>query len=238
MKDNGLLLCLDTSTPVGSIALTGEKGVIAAQTSANQASHTEKLFSLITGLLNGCGHSLDQVEGLALASGPGSFTGLRIAAATAKTLAWSLGKPLYAVGTLESLAWGAHASGIPVLALLDAGQNEFYAAAYLWEDYAAGGHELLAPCALSPDSLAAAVERLVPEGRLTCAGQGVSSAWESLCKANGVRLTRPAARLGLPDASFLSELVRADSSARLVRDIFSFEPQYVRSGQVQLRLGK
>lgn len=238
MKDTGLLLCLDTSTPVGSIALTGVNGVIAAQTSANQASHTEKLFSLIYGLLNGCGHSLDQVEGLALASGPGSFTGLRIATATAKTLAWSLGRPLYAAGTLESLAWGAHSAGTPVLALLDAGQNEFYAAAYLWEDSAAEENELLAPCALSPDSLAAAVERLAPAGQLTCAGQGVRAAWESLQKVKGVRLIRPAARLDLPDASFLGELVRADSPTRLVRDIFSFEPQYVRSGQVQLRLGK
>ncbi|MCE5270653.1 tRNA (adenosine(37)-N6)-threonylcarbamoyltransferase complex dimerization subunit type 1 TsaB [bacterium] len=239
MSESPLLLCLDTSTPVGSLALAGPQGLVATRTSSSPASHTERLFSLIQNLLEGAGLTLPQVEGLALAAGPGSFTGLRIAAATAKTLAWSLGKPLYAVGTLECLAWGAHMEGLPTLALLDAGQGEFYAAVYLWADSPAEGRDLLAPCALSGEALAAALEDLdLPGGRLICAGAGAEAAWEGLLCVKGLSLSRPAARLNLPEAAFLGELVLAAPQRRRVQDIFTFEPTYLRSGQVQLRLGK
>ncbi len=239
MSETPLMLCLDTSTPVGSLALVGPQGLVAGRTSASPASHTEKLFSLIQNLLEGVGLTLQQVEGLALAAGPGSFTGLRIAAATAKTLAWSLGLPLYAAGTLECLAWGAHVSGLPALALLDAGQGEFYAAVYLWTGGAEDGQELLAPCALSGEALAVALKGLsFPGGRLVCAGAGVTAAWESLTRIAGLSLSRPAARLDQPEAAFLGELVLAALQRRQVKDIFAFEPTYLRSGQVQLRLGK
>lgn len=238
MNPESLLLCIDTSTPVGSLALVDKRGFVAGLTRLNPASHTEKLYTLAGQMLSDCGLGLEHLSGVAVAAGPGSFTGLRIAAATAKTLAWSLKLPLYAAGTLECLAWGAHANGEPVLAVLDAGQSEYYCGAWLWRGAPEPAEELLPPCSLDVDALAGRMKELFPGGRVTCVGQVSDSLRERLTESLRGELARPASRLDLPDAAFLGELALAAPEKRLVRDIYAFEPLYVRTGQVQLRLGK
>ena len=150
---SGPLLCIDTSTPVGSVALVGKEGPLASRTREDRAAQAERLFSTVKELMAGCGVSFAQLGGVAVAGGPGSFTGLRIAASTAKTLAWAAGKPLYAAGSLIALSSGAAEYALPVCATFNAGRDELYTACYLWSSCTSLAEELLAPCALSVQKL-------------------------------------------------------------------------------------
>ena len=117
-------------------------------------SHTESLPALIERVLAAGGVGLNDVEGLAVSIGPGSFTGLRVSLALAKGIAFAGGLPLASVSTLEALAWVADAGpGETICAALDARKREVYAALFAADDR--GPRRLTADVAQSPEALAA-----------------------------------------------------------------------------------
>ena len=233
----GPLLCIDTSTPVGSVALMDEQGALASRTRKDQAAQAERLFSTIGEMTAECGLTFAQLGGVATAAGPGSFTGLRIAASTAKTLAWVTGKPLYAAGSLLALAYGAAESGLPVCATFSAGRDELYAACYLWQPGSSQAQELLAPCALGAGKLCSLLPGLAREGKIICLGQGFRK-WEEEIRACAGKYLEPVPeKLDHPNASLLGKLVLTSAECYRVKDIPAFEPHYIRVGQTGLRLG-
>jgi len=119
-------------------------------------SHGGVVPSLVRAALEGAGVGWDEVEGLAVSIGPGSFTGLRIGLALAKGIAYAGGLPLVPIPTLEALAWAAEgAPGEVVWAVLDARMREVYAASFT---RTAAGLERRTPDeALAPDVLAARI---------------------------------------------------------------------------------
>lgn len=130
------LLALDTSTPLTALALgrvDRERGASELVASATHDDRDQPASSLlaarITALLAGAGLGPRALGALACGVGPGTFTGTRVALATAKGLAFALPCPLHAVPTLAALAGGAATDG-PVLALLDARRAEVYAARF------------------------------------------------------------------------------------------------------------
>lgn len=131
------LLAVDTSTQVCGVALTSE-GQLRAEYRLNLKNvHNEKLVAAIHWLLNEVDWSLADLQGIAVAVGPGSFTGLRIGLAVAKGLAFSTDLPLVAVNTLDALAHQApHGSG-PLCAVVKIREGEVCFARYRWEEGAA-----------------------------------------------------------------------------------------------------
>ncbi|MEO7002272.1 MAG: tRNA (adenosine(37)-N6)-threonylcarbamoyltransferase complex dimerization subunit type 1 TsaB [Ktedonobacterales bacterium] len=125
-----MLIALDTSTTVASIALATEDTLLAELTWSVGQRHGSELTQRLDWLLTAHGLTMAQATGIAVATGPGSFNGARVAVATAKTLAFALGVPLYAHATLDVIAWGARLAPDPIWALLDAGRGEVYAACY------------------------------------------------------------------------------------------------------------
>jgi tRNA threonylcarbamoyladenosine biosynthesis protein TsaB len=99
-----LVMGIDTSTMQGGVALLSEQGLVSEYTLNVKATHTERLLPLIDRALQDAGITLGQVDGLAVAVGPGSFTGLRIGLSTAKGLAVATGKALVGVSTLEAIS--------------------------------------------------------------------------------------------------------------------------------------
>jgi len=234
---SGPLLCIDTSTSAGSVAVVDSERVLASRTKKDQAAQAERLFSTIKEMIAGCGLTFTKLGGVATAAGPGSFTGLRISASTAKTLAWVTGKPLYAAGSLLALAYGAAHSGLPVCATFAAGQDELYAACYLWQSGSSRAQELLAPCALGAGKLCSLFPELASRGKIICLGQGFRNR-ESEIKASAGKYLQPAPKeLDHPNASLLGKLVLASAEYYRVEDISAFEPHYIRAGQADLRLG-
>ena len=124
------LLALDTSTAWASVALYDGKAVLGEETWHAQRRHGDELFPTIERLLANARLSLKDVDRVAVATGPGSFTGLRVAIAAAQGIARGAGASLIGVSTLDVLAYPHAPSKQRTCAILPAGRTEFYAAIY------------------------------------------------------------------------------------------------------------
>lgn len=132
-----MLLALDTSTHHASLALCQNGELVVEYTWDVGARHSIELLRRVEWLMNERGLNLSQLSAVAAATGPGSFTGVRVAVTVAKSLAFGLSIPLIGISTLDIIAYSQAASGFPVCALMDAGRGEFYAA--LYQHVALGG---------------------------------------------------------------------------------------------------
>jgi tRNA threonylcarbamoyladenosine biosynthesis protein TsaB len=124
------LLALDTSTEWASVALYDGRDVLAEETWHAQRRHADELFPTIERLLSRTRITLASIDKVAVATGPGSFTGLRIAIAAAQGIARGAGAAMVGISTLDVLAYPHAASKQRTCPLLPAGRNEFYAAFY------------------------------------------------------------------------------------------------------------
>ncbi len=148
-----LVLGIETSTLQGSIALMSERGLVSEYTLNVEATHSERLLPAINRLFNDLNLDIQGIDGISVALGPGSFTGLRIGISTAKGLSFASGKPVVGVPTLEALAWNLPFCPYWVCPILDARKKEVYCAIFRFK-----GNELvtlveaqvLSPTALIP----------------------------------------------------------------------------------------
>lgn len=125
------LLAIECSTEACSVALAVDALPVTECFELAERSHTQRLLPMIEELMQQSGLSLRELDGIAYGRGPGSFTGLRIALATAQGLAFGARLPLVPVSTLAALAQTAVNDGLaapdqPVLACLDARMDEIY----------------------------------------------------------------------------------------------------------------
>lgn len=125
-----LILGLDTSTSCGSIALVDSNKPLGEWNLNVRRTHAGRLLPGIQHLLQETGIKIGQIDGFAVAIGPGSFTGLRIALTTAKTLALVTGKPLAGIPTLDILVENVPFVEGLVCPVLDARKGEIFAALY------------------------------------------------------------------------------------------------------------
>lgn len=100
------ILCIETSTPVCSVAIIDEISVISYQETDKKNSHSEILTVFIEDLLKEVNLKFTDLDAIAVSKGPGSYTGLRIGVSTAKGLCYALDIPLIAINTLQSMASG------------------------------------------------------------------------------------------------------------------------------------
>ena len=128
-----LILSFETSAKAGSVALT-ENGVLLAENYQNTGlTHSQTLMSMAETMLCHSGKTPQQVDAVAVAAGPGSFTGVRIGVAAAKGFAWGREIPCYGVSTLEAMA---HSLGLwrgIVCCVMDARRNQVYNALFRME---------------------------------------------------------------------------------------------------------
>ena len=125
-----LLLAFETSAKAGSVALC-ENGVLLGESYQNTGlTHSQTLLCMAESLLAQCGKTPQQVEAVAVAAGPGSFTGVRIGVAAAKGFAWGGRIPCYGTSTLESMALNLGIYEGTVCAVMDARRNQVYNALF------------------------------------------------------------------------------------------------------------
>ena len=136
------ILALESSATACSVALCEDEALIAQSFQNNGLTHSRTLMPMAVSLLDNCGTALDAVELIAVAAGPGSFTGLRIGVAAAKGLAWAAELPCAGCSTLEAMAWSLAGFQGEVCAAMDARRHQVYNARFR----AAGGRlERLCP---------------------------------------------------------------------------------------------
>lgn len=169
------LLALDASSSACSAALMiheeGQEAQVLSRFALTPREHTRRLMPMVDELLAEAGIEIQRLDALAYGRGPGSFTGLRIAAGVAQGLAYGADKPLLGVSTLEALALAAHRRYHLryVMPALDARMGELYVAAYRCHG---GQLEILAEEAvLPPDRL------MLPKGHEEADWVGVGSGW-------------------------------------------------------------
>ncbi len=134
-----LLLALDTSTRQASVALCSEDELLGEYNWQVGNNHSVELLGRVRRLMAECGKIMSELDGVAVARGPGSFNGLRVALATAKALAFALKKPLVGMSTLDIIAAQQGQWHGPVCAVLEAGRSELYAACYVFEEVHSDG---------------------------------------------------------------------------------------------------
>ena len=125
-----LLLAFETSAKAGSVALFAGDKLLGESYQNTGLTHSQTLMVMAENLLNECGHTAQAVEAVAVAEGPGSFTGVRIGMAAAKGFAWGGELPIYGVSTLEAMALGLGAWEGAVCPVMDARRSQVYNALF------------------------------------------------------------------------------------------------------------
>ena len=125
------ILALETSAVTASAAVTEDEKLLAQSFQDSGLTHSATLMPMVSDLLKNTGLVLRDMDVIAVAVGPGSFTGVRIGVAAAKGLAWAEDKPCAPCATLESMAWQcAHVEG-EICAVMDARRKQVYNARFL-----------------------------------------------------------------------------------------------------------
>ncbi len=204
-----MLLAFDTSLDICSVALLDSAGVAAVQIRKQMPrGHAEALLPMIDAALLEAGISMGALERIAVTTGPGTFTGVRVGVSAARGLALALKLPVAGITTLEMLAGGVVFSGdvtegARILATIDARRGQAYLALYQLAD-SPGDYPLrclAAPAAVALEDASAWVEKTCDLDRGIIA---VGSAAETLC-GHDSRLRAGATDIG-PDAAVVARL--------------------------------
>lgn len=148
------ILALESSATACSVAVTEDSALIAQYFQNNGLTHSATLMPMARDLLKNCGLELGDIDLIAVAHGPGSFTGLRIGVAAAKGLAWAAEKPCAGVSTLEAMAMACAFTGGIIVCAMDARRAQVYNAVF-----DASGGAITRLC----DDRAISIEELAPE---------------------------------------------------------------------------
>jgi tRNA threonylcarbamoyladenosine biosynthesis protein TsaB len=224
-----MLLALDTSTNTASIALVREDRLAAELTWDVGQRHSAELLQRLDWLLETAGAQPSGLTEIAVATGPGSFNGIRVALTVAKSLCFALGARLSAVSTLDVASWGYASASDPVWALLDAGRGEVYAAEYpspsvdalAWTPV--DGYLVLAPQELA--------QRIA--GRALFCGEWRAETETTLRETLGAR-ARFASHLSRRRAAWLAELALARLRDGRVENPATIEPLYLRKPAITI----
>ena len=245
-----ILLAFDTSTNVASVALVTPPSAGNAENGGNTANHEARLVAELTWrvgqrhsvellerlewLMASAGVTMADLTGVAVALGPGSFNGVRVALATAKSLAFARNVPLIGTPTLDVIAWGysathgfTHGSAYgadagTVCAILEAGRGQVYAATYDAMTDAARWTPL---DGYQVTTVAELAERL--PGAVFFCGEMAPATRATLAETFGGRC-RFAAPLDERRASWLAELALARLAQGRYDDAMALEPLYLR----------
>jgi tRNA threonylcarbamoyladenosine biosynthesis protein TsaB len=207
-------LALDTASDRASVAVGGPDGVLAQETIIGARRHAASLIPAIETCLERAGLGYPGLEGIVLADGPGSFTGLRVGATVARALIRVRCMPLWVAPSALVAAAGAGASpGETVLTVSNALRGELFAAAFRFS----GGvvETVLVPTVLTPQEV---LERVPAPFRLAgpaAGSMGGEPTW--------------------PQAAHLLTLVGVAGGARLVPDPGRWEPEYGRPAEAQAK---
>ena len=225
---NRLILGIETSSDFGGVALADEGGVVAEELTRRRLNHSEELVKLISSALKGLRSGLDDLQGVAVSIGPGSFTGLRVGLAAAKGLCLSKGLPLLGIPSLDALASMCPESSLPVHAIIDAKRGEVYWSSYRYESgmQTRTGEYI----AVTPQGL---VERISEETMLIGSGVDVYRDFIVENRKELAKFVTPNPQSPLPSVIAVLGLQRL--KANQIEKIESLEPIYIRPSDAEIK---
>jgi len=216
-----LILQIETATTVCSVAIAREGKTIACVEVEQRNVHAEKITLFIEEVLNKAGKSYADIDAIAVSSGPGSYTGLRIGVSAAKGLCFALDKPLIAVETLAAMADGFRQQQSDTSALLcpmiDARRMEVFTSVFDAE-----GNNIMPTSAEIIDEHS--FEKLLQDHQMIFFGDGAA-------KCSNVLGTKPDAHIVTDftnSASYLSKKAFEKFEKKDFEDVAYFEPYYLK----------
>jgi tRNA threonylcarbamoyladenosine biosynthesis protein TsaB len=224
---SGLWLAIETTTDIASVAVGSAQLVAAARGVAGARQHAAQVVPLIDQVLQLAALRIDQLAGVVVGDGPGSFTGLRIGWAAGKAIAQEREIPLVAVPSLLAAAYAAAAGeGGPVAVCFDALRGQVFGAVYAFADNRV--ETLVAPAVLTVTELAAAT----PVRPRLAAGDGAER-YADAVRSWTARAPFPLSALP-PVAGSLLALLDWEGASRPLGDTAS-EPVYGRPAEAQVK---
>lgn len=224
------VLSIDTTAPAGSVALSDGERLIAQEQQAEGGTHAERLLHSIQRLFETAGWTSSSVEGIAVAIGPGSFTGLRIGIATAKALSIAGGIPIAGVSSLAALAFNGREHPGAVVPLIDARRGELYFSA--WRADGQGRFSEVMPEGVAPPGTVAEMLSALP-GELLLVGDGARVYGAALKHALGDRAQIAQGPMLLPQAHHLALLAQKRLEAG-GDDVAALLPNYIRRSDAEI----
>jgi tRNA threonylcarbamoyladenosine biosynthesis protein TsaB len=169
-----IILAVDTSTSLGSVALREPKGTVLREDLDSTKPHSETLLPAVEKLLARAALTRKDVQAIAVGIGPGAFTGLRVGLATFKAWAEASGLPLIPVVSMDAVAWPLLREGTTAVVLADARKGEVYAAYYPFLDEGTLPHRQGEIMLLPHDEVPGWLSTLKdPDARLVGTGMGL-----------------------------------------------------------------
>ena len=220
------ILSLDSSATVATVALCEEERLLAEYTLHNGNTHSETLLPMVESVLKQYGISVGEVDLFAASTGPGSFTGVRIGAATLKGLAFGSGKPCVGVSTLEAIAENLAVTEGLICPVMNARRGQVYTALFRSD-----GQRLTRLMPDSAISISELDERLAQEGEsVRFCGDGYAITLAALTKT--VALPVPE-RLCHQSAYSVAQVARRLYAAGEFTDDGGLSVTYLRPSQAE-----
>lgn len=225
------VLGVESATSVAGVALIHNNGILAERLVNNKKVHSIHLMTMIKAVVEDAGVKPRDISGVAVSSGPGSFTGLRIGMTVAKTLAQVWGIPVVGISTLDALSYSLGGHVNLVCPLLNARKNEVYTSVYDGSD---GVLKNLSPHkAMKPESL---VDLLAswPNRSVTFLGDGVVEYRDKLSALMGKRAAFASGANNLPRGASVAELGLFKLEKGEGTDPVFLLPEYVRLSEAEM----
>ena len=220
-----LILAFETSAKAASVALHDDAKLLAESYQNTGLTHSQTLMVMAEDMLKQCGYTAKDVTHVAVAAGPGSFTGVRIGVAAAKGLAWGLQVPCCGVSTLEAMAKNMGIYAGIVCAVMDARRNQVYNALFRVEN--GDFSRITEDRAISLADLGAELSQM--EGEVYLVGDGSLVAKAAL----GDRVIAPAEHRMHQRAAGVAMVAAEMIAAGAICDAESMQPNYLRLSQAE-----
>lgn len=239
------LIGIDSSGLVASVAILEDDKLVAEYTVNNKKAHSQTLLPMLEEIVKNAGLDMKEIDAIAIAAGPGSFTGLRIGSATAKGLGLALKKPIVPVSTVDALAYNMYGTDSLVCPIMDARRNQVYTGIYEFAKKEATDtdaetgimcqgydlHVLKEACAVPIEEI---TETLNEKGReVIFLGDGVPVFAEQLKVLMKVPYTFAPAHLALQKAGCVVALGMEKFKAGIYEDADLHSPEYLRLSQAE-----
>lgn len=223
------ILALDSSGLTASVAVVEDEIMVGEYTINYKKTHSQTLLPMLDRLAEEIELDLKTIDYIAIAGGPGSFTGLRIGSATAKGLGLALKKPLVHIPTVDAMAYNFYGTDKMICPLMDARRNQVYTGLY---EFQGGEFKILeAQCAISIEEILTKINTLGKE--VIFLGDGVPVYLEKIKEMVQVPYVLAPAHANRQRATAVAVLAQKYVREGKVETAAEHEPDYLRLSQAE-----
>lgn len=224
-----MILAIDSSSLVATVGIISEDAIIAEYTVNLKKTHSQTLLCMIDEIFKMTGIAKSDIKAIAVSDGPGSFTGLRIGAATAKGLAMALNIPIIAVPSIEVMAYNYNHCNKMICPIMDARRNHVYTGLFSCEEDEMT--KIVETCTISVEELVRVVKKY--NQKTIFIGDGVDAFREYIDENLDIEHTYGLPHMNRQKSSTLGSIALKMFSEGNVIDADTFAPQYLRLSQAE-----